>query len=354
MKKWICLLATVVVLLSLCVPVSAASKPPVYKVSEPKWVKIDGNVTEKEWGKPIYKGVTMKQAEDGEIDNRLTAWWYDSTGNADTTFDLYVTNTDENLYVACVVHNVDPETITKGVTPYYSTRRQMNFCFTFSKWVDGTGVFITDHLGTKYEQFTGYRVYLATDGKMYADAFIQGINAKPIFPNKDYVAKYDEKTRTMTYEVAVPFVLSNVEIEKNNEIAFSAVINLDNQSNTISCEGDGPNRFLVGLGAQTGGGAEKYSHTDQCIKIELATFSQIQSMKEVGNNTNTGDAKVFVDDSADIVGVPGPMGEADNAGISWMALVFYGCLGLSVACLITMALVLIIRRMKVNKEVQPE
>ena len=354
MKKWICLIATIVLLLSLCVPASAASKTPVYKVSEPKWVTIDGNVTEKEWGKPIYKGVTMKQAEDGEIDNRLTAWWYDSSGNADTTFDLYVTNTDENLYVACVVHNVDPETITKGVTPYFSTRRHMNFCFTFSKWVDGTGVYITDHLGTKYEQFTGYRVYLATDGKMYAEAFTQGVNSKPIFPNKDYVAKYDEKTRTMTYEVAVPFVLSNVEIEKNNEIAFSAVIALDNQSNTISCEGDGPNRFLVGLGAQNGGGAEKYSHTDGCIKIELATFSQIQSMKEISSNTNTGDAKVYVEDSADIVGVLGALGNTEDAGTSWMTLVFFGCIGLTVGCLIAIAVILILRRSKANKEVQPE
>ena len=190
---------------------------------------------------------------------------------------------------------------------------------------------------------------------MYAEASTQGINTKPIFPNKDYVAKYDDKTRTMTYEVAVPFVLSNVELEKKNEIAFSAVIALDNLSNSVSCEGDGPNRFLVGLGAQRGGGAEKYSHTDQCIKIELASYSQIQSMKEIGDNTDTSQDKVYVEDSADIydIGFSSPQEEVILEN-SWTAPIFYGGIGLSIVCLITMVVILIVRRVKAKKEVQPK
>ena len=77
-------------------------------------------------------------------------------------------------------------------------------------------------------------------------------------------------------------------------------------------------------------------------------------MKEVGSNTGTGDAKVYVEDSTDIVGVPGSMGEKEDAGISWVTLVFFGCIGLAVACLIAIAVILIIRRSKANKEVQPE
>lgn len=341
----------VAVMLSLVVSVSAAPAP-VYTVEAPKWVTIDGRVSQQEWGKPIYKGVSLQAAEDGKVDNRVTAWWYDGTHNQDTTFDLYVTNTDENFCVACVVYNVDSETSRVG-RPW----QHLNFAFTFSKWTPNTGVFITNHKGDLFEQFCGYRLYLNYEGKMGMQSITQGIDAKQIFPGADYSIKYDKTTRTLTYEAAIPYKYSNVSIEEGNEIAFSAVVALDYYGNSVNCNSAGSNRFLVGTGAAKCGGKNNYAHTDQCIKIKLAPFSQIQNAKPDagGINAPTANTGGFIaSEYVDIEEVPNFADQGEDASVSWTTIVFFAAAGLALICAMAILVILILKRRSSRKEVLPE
>lgn len=266
MKKLVSLLLVAVMALAFAIPTSAAA----YRVSDPKWVTIDGKITQEEWGNPIYKGVTLQQAEEGKVDDKLSCWWFDSTNNAEASFDLYLTHNDTNLFVGCVIHDVDAETCTDG----YGWQ-QMNFAFTVSDYHEGTDVRRIQFEGKEYEAYTGYRILLNAKGKLAAQAITQGLTAKSLYPGEDYQAVYDPATRTMTYEVAVPFDLTYINPNTTKEIALSAVVALNMYGNTVSGTKDGSNRWLVGTGTAFCGGPENWAHQGQCIRIQLASPEKV-------------------------------------------------------------------------------
>lgn len=266
MKKIVSILLVAIMALAFAIPTSAAS----YTVSDPKWVTIDGKITQDEWGTPIYKGVTLQQAEEGKIDDKLTCWWFDSTNNQDASFDLYVTHNGEMLFVGCVIHNVDAETSTDA-----EAWQQMNFAFTVSDYHEGTDVRRIVYDDKNWEAYTGYRIYVNAQGKLKSQTMTQGLTAKTLYVGNDYQAVYDPKDRSMTYEVAVPFSYTNIDINKNQDIVFSAVIALNHYGNTVSGTIDGSNRWLVGTGTAFCGGAEKWAHKDQCIRIQLAAPEKV-------------------------------------------------------------------------------
>ena len=300
MKKWICLALVIISLFLLAVPTYAADAP-TYKVDNPRWVTIDGKVSESEWGKPIYSGVSLKDAEAGNVDNRVSAIWFDSTNNQDTTFDLYVSNNDTNILVACVIHNVDPE-----ISKITDMKKRMYFAFTFSKWDSKNDVYITMHKKEPYEQYCGYRIGVDAAGNFSGKALTQGHDPIELYRGHEYIAKYDVATRTMTYEAMVPYSNSNVDIQKDNVIAFSATINLNYDGNSVSNTSNGPNKFLVGKGTFMCGGKANYAHKDQCIKIELASHAQIEkyTSKEETTTTTTTNNKTTIDESPEIVTIP--------------------------------------------------
>ena len=266
MKKIIALVLVAIMALAFAVPTSAAS----YTVTEPKWVTIDGKITQEEWGAPIYKGVTLEQAENGKVDDKLTAWWFDATNNADASFDLYLTHDDKNIFVGCVIHNVDAEASTDAA-PW----QQMNFTFTLSAYSKETDVTRIEYKGKTYEAYTGYRIYQNAKGKLSYQPVTQGVDSRKMYAGQDYQAVYNAKDRTMTYEVAVPFSYTNINLNKTQDIVMSAVIALNHYDNTVSGLSDGSNRWLVGTGAAFCGGAGKWAHKDQCIRIKLCSMDKV-------------------------------------------------------------------------------
>ena len=294
MKKWISLLLVVILAMALAVPASAAS----YKVTTPKWVTIDGKISQDEWGKPLYKGITLEKAEKGEIDDQVTAWWYDTSNNADASVDIYLTHNDENIYVGCVIHNVDREVVTDSVP-----RLQMHFAFTLANYVKGTDVPHGMYQGQEYEHYTAYRVYLTADGQLGQQALAQGMTAKELYPNSDYMAVYDGKTRTMTYEVAVPFGYTKIKLQDSQDIVFSAVIALNQSGNSATGSVNGPNSILIGTAAANRGGAYNWAHKGHCVYVKLASPKKIEeSRPEAEKQTSTNN---WVDKQAESVDVNG-------------------------------------------------
>lgn len=339
MKKWICLLLAAITCFSLVIPAQAADVP-TYKVGEPKWVIIDGNVSEKEWGKPIYKGVSLKAAEEGLIDSQVTAWWYDATNNQDTTFDLYVTNNDYGVAFACVVNNVPPE-----ISNDSSYWKLMGFAFSFSKWMDGSGVEVkTTDAGTD-EVYTSYRLHLLANGQLKDSVYNLGLVKWNLSRGYEYQIKYDVTTHSLTYEVIVPYKYTNLEITKGNEIAFSAVIALNRDGNTVSASKNGSNRFLIGTGnAHAGKG--KFSHKDNCIRIKLATNESIQKMATQNAIQNPNDSTQTLTHNQVLEMYQGPrFGRQEQSGnvlIQWF--VIGVSLLVVLLCATTIALVVIKRR----------
>lgn len=273
MKRWVCLLLIAVTLVVFAIPISAASVP-TYSISTPKDIAIDGRVTEKEWGKPIYKNVTLKEAEERKIDDQLDAWWFDTLQNKQASFDLYATNNNVGVGFACVVHNVPPETDMEN-----RLWKLMNFTFTVSKWEDPGGVASVLQEDGRYEVYTGFRLCLMADGQMKQEVLTQSLKSYELFRGYDFQIEYDLNTHTITYEVLVPYRLTNIDPSKHDYIAFSAVIGLNFSGNSVNGLKNGSNRFVIGRAAATCGKVNNFAHKDQCIKIKLAPYEQVSKLE---------------------------------------------------------------------------
>ena len=272
MKKFIPILVLLLVVILAAMPVSAAS----YNAAEPAHVKIDGVVSADEWSGAIYKGVTFAQAEKG-VDDTLSCWWFDGDHDGDSSFDLYITNDNKNLYIACVVHNTDMEKNNTGADLW----KHQNFTFSLSDWNKGTNVRIIDYQGQKYEAYSGYRLSLLSDGTMVCEPRIQGRATRELFPNQDFVIRYDKAKRTMTYELAMPInsAYTYLDITKDTQMAFSAIVSMPYENNTCSAVLDGSNRFLIGMGTATSGNAENYAHKGTgSIKVNLNAPGKISQV----------------------------------------------------------------------------
>lgn len=271
MKKTMAFLLLVILVVAFAVPSAAAS----YSVVSPKWVTVDGVINAEEWGSPLYEKVTLAQAQENTVDDTLTCRWYDTARDGEVTMDLYLTHDEANLYVGCAVQGVNAEVSTTD-QPW----QQMNFTFTLSDYHTGTDVRRVIDKGEEYEAYTGYRIYQTADGQPHAQTLTQGLTPLDLRAGRDYAALYDPATRTMTYEVAVPLASTSIAIDKNPDIAFSAVVALEHYHNTVSGDVDGSNRFLVGTGAADCGGAENWAHQGQCIRVRLIQSDQVAQVKQ--------------------------------------------------------------------------
>lgn len=296
MKKWMSVLLVIVLSVFLAIPASAAS----YKVTTPKWVTIDGKITQEEWGKPLYKNLTLQQAEAGKVDDQVTARWYDTSNNGDASADVYLTHNDAYIFIGCVVRNVDRETVTDS-KPW----QQMHFAFSLANYVKGTDVPHGMYQGQEYEHYTAYRVYLAADGMLGQQALAQGMTAKELYPNSDYVVVYDAKTRTMTYEVAVPFGYTKIKLSDSQDIVFSAVIAFNQSGNSANGSVHGPNAILIGTAAANRGGAYNWAHQGHCVYVKLASPKKVEESKpKVENATTTKPSTNKQDETVEVIGEP--------------------------------------------------
>lgn len=268
MKKIRILAACMLMLALLSVSVGAAS----YTVAQPRRVGIDGVISTQEWGEPLYNRVTLAQA--GTVDSTLTAEWFDPTQDGEAAFDLYVSHDEEYVYIGCAVYGVDREISTA------SPEMGLHFAFTLSEYQESTGVRHAMQKGEEYEVYTGYRLYQTADGRAQAQTISQAIKVQDLRQGRDYAVVYDEASRTMTYEAAVALKNTNISLEKNAVMAFSAVIGLEHYNNRVSGQVDGSNRFLIGTGAADGGGAKNWAHKDGCLPIGLVPLEKIPMLIE--------------------------------------------------------------------------
>lgn len=343
MKKWICFLLAVITCVCMVTPAQAAAVP-TYKVSGPKWVVIDGKVSEKEWGKPIYKGVSLQAAEEGKVDSQVTAWWFDASNNQDTTFDLYVTNNDYGVAFACVVNNVPPE--DSSDTSYW---RLMGFTFSFSQWAPWSCVELKTTDGVENEVYSAYRLQLLPDGRLKDTVLSQGTSKWNLYRGYEYQIKYDVTTHSLTYEVIVPYAYTNINLTKNTEMAFSALISLNRDGNTVNGAKNGSNRFLIGTGTANAG-AGKIAHRANCIRIQLATNQDIQKVlaESTTDDSNASTQTVTHDEALEMYQGP-RFNRPDQSGKSLIWWIVIGASALVILLCAAAIVLVVVKRKKKSK-----
>ncbi len=259
MKK----LITVILAIILCFALSVSVFAGTFTAPEAKAITLDGVITEEEWGAPIMAGVNKASAMDGSVDPVMTYWDFDPSYGGSESFDLYVNNDAQNIYLGLVVNDtvIDPDSTGANLW------QCQNFTFTFSTSMNN-GVPAIDFEGQNYEQYTGFRIGMLADGSCKTEVLTQGIDALDLTDSL-YKVVYDEANKTMTYEVAVPYVgFTNVDLNNSTSLALSAVISLPFASNGADAV-NGSNRFLIGTGAAFCGGPGNYAHNDQTIIVTL-------------------------------------------------------------------------------------
>lgn len=224
-------------------------------------VKLDGVITDKEWGGSAVVSTTPGhcQATWGNF------WEFDpSSVNPEQNAKLYVTNDADYLYIGATLDEADLDTTCKNVSELY---KAAHFNFSVSGYDETNTVKRIPFEGKDYEQYTGFMMGLV-NGKPASYTFTQGHAAWEL-PAEDYAIKYDEATRTYTYEARIPFAKMNVTTDK---VAISASIGAP------YTKGDGANRYNLTTGSATCGGAGNWAHLNNALVFRLLT------------NPNTGDA----------------------------------------------------------------
>ncbi len=299
MKKMITAIFVLICAACLALPSSAAA----YHASAPSKITIDGVITEGEWGKPIYRRVTLAQAEESP-DGILRAWWFDGDYEANVSFDFYVTNDNDAIYIGVVVHNTFPDTASTGVNLWL----HHNVTFSLSEFYPDTTVRIIDYQGVPYEAYSGYRMGLLADGTMKCEPRVQGRAARELFAYDDYMIVYDSAKKTLTYEVALPLNSAYTTATNNAtdpKIAVSAIVSLVYDNNTASCSTDGSNRFLIGLGAARSGGANNFAHRNEAIVVTLNTVAEVnEALGDDKGSSGTGTPAAVISIDPDPEDVP--------------------------------------------------
>ncbi len=259
MKK----IASIIIAVVLCFALAVSALAGTYTAPEAKAITLDGAITEEEWGAPIMKGVNKASAMDGSIEAIMTYWDFDPSYEGTESFDLYVNNDAMNIYLGLVMHDTVIDAASTGANLW----QHQNFSFTISTSMNN-GVPAIDFEGQNYEQYTGYRLGMMADGNVRTECLTQGID--PIeLPAQQYKVVYDEAAKTMTYEVAIPYSYTNIDLANSASMALSAVIPLQFESNGVGAATDGANRFLIGTGTAFCGGPGNYAHNDQTIIVTL-------------------------------------------------------------------------------------
>ena len=267
MKKILSVLLAFVLFLSLASNVLAAE----HAVNGLPAVTLDGVITEEEWGKPIFSGVDKAKATDGSVDSLMTYWDFDPSYAGGESIDLYVNNDSVNLYFGLVVHDTTPDASSDGANLW----QHQNFTFTFSYSAPDTTVPHIEFEGYQYEQYTGYRIGMLADGSLKSECLSLGVDPVELTAGRDYAVVYDEAAKTMTYEVAIPYEGTNMNLESTNYMAFSMLAALNIDSNPVSGATDGASRFLLGTGAAFGGGPNNFAHQGQAAVIVLNDASAV-------------------------------------------------------------------------------
>ncbi len=238
MKKTMAILLALVMVFALSSTVFAAETAKIGTTASAfsGEIEADGIVTEEEWGEPvIVTGVddTWAHANAGD----KWDFWQFNSANFDQTVNIYVTNDNDNVYLAMTMDNaVDNNAACPDAGSLWG---YAHFAFNIAQYTEGTVSPQIDFESQKHDAFTGFFFGMVNGAKSQA-VTTHGMGAVDLAA-ENYEIKYDAEAKTWTYEVILPLSMTNINLEASQDIAVSFDV----------CDGkdaSGANRYLITKG----------------------------------------------------------------------------------------------------------
>ncbi len=166
-------------------------------------VEIDGAIGETEYGKAY--AVVNPTATD------IIAFTKIDTTNVrnDQRAKLWVANDTEYIYIAATLNFSERGLVLHKDELEGKGYQYPRLLFSLAQWVDDTTVPV---VGDR-EEFSRYSLTLTDEGMVCRD---MGSGVNYTLPNTDYVARFDENTKSYIYEVRIPISATNIDYEKND------------------------------------------------------------------------------------------------------------------------------------------
>lgn len=227
--------------------------------------KIDGNISEEEWGRPI-----ISSSPDHCLSVFNGYWIFDQSAKKRLQNPkIWLSNDEEYFYVAAEINQCELDESCTAAENLYAAA---SFEFSLSRYDEDYTVPSVTFEGKEYEQYT--RVIMGlVNGVPTVVNRTQGIDIFDI-PKEDFAIVYDAEAEAYRYEIRIPTRYTNIS---GTDIAFSA-----NITQNYTGQGEGANRYNFTTGVAFAGGPGNYSHEDNALRLTLTTAP----------NPGTGDAFV--------------------------------------------------------------
>ncbi len=246
MKKLITLAMVLSLLLAMAVPAGAIAP----NAANTRTVTIDGSITADEWGAPVWSG------------NHESCWalnptgwdyWQNTTAPADQTVNIYLTKDGDNIYLGVQLVNAAGFDDACAAEADWWAHAHLNF--TLAAYRQDTKVPRIEFNGEFYEQYSSYKMGLVNGTDKFVMCASQGMDTNNL-TDEMYDIGYDADTKTYTYEVAIPYEYTNIDLSKDGAVVLS--MDLGDAPN-----GGVSNRFHISTAAQlaeNGLGAGNFAH----------------------------------------------------------------------------------------------
>ena len=253
----------------------------------PSSLTVDGKIIVDEWGEPII--VANPSYTQENIGDYRT---YDSAAKNDAqTARVWMTNDNDYIYVGA--------TLDKSVYQNAGTLSDVE-CPHFGVDLSQFDADNTFNLKENQEQFTGFVIWLDDAGKKQISVRTQGLEAKALNA-EDYAVSYDTKSGTYTYEMRIPYGMTNVNWKSNQKIAFSASLGA-----SYTGVGGRSNRYLFSLGFDG-------VHKDNALSLTLNESLFVSQEVESFSGAIALDGKVSTSEWGDPIVVTTP----DHCKATW-------------------------------------
>ena len=251
----------------------------------PASMSMDGKITVSEWGEPIIVS-NPSFARQGVCDY----WDFDPAAMDDSqTARIWMTNDYDYVYIGATLDKSDYQTATTNAAgaPLQNFMRP-HFGVDFSQYDAANTVKRTEYQGDIYEQYTGFIVWMDDAGNEQIAIRTLGLPYVALAP-EDYAVSYDAATRTYTYELRVPYSMTNLDLMNNREAAVAFTL-----GTTYSGVGEQSNRYIFGRGITGSNTPNVFPHKDACLPMTL-NDAVVRVTPVVKNQIEVRTGDIFID-----------------------------------------------------------
>ena len=200
-------------------------------------IVIDGTVEAGEWGDPVFT-TTPGECQQKQADG--WDYWSFTPAPANQSFELYVANDADYVYVAGKLIGADRDMACTDIADMW---RHPHLTFTLAPYDPDLVCPVILFQDDYYEQYACYAIGFVNGSPAQA-CTSQGMSTYDLAADQ-YGASYDDASRTYHYECKIPMTYTNLDIWNTNMVVMGLDI-------TDAQKGEAGNRYLVSQAGERG------------------------------------------------------------------------------------------------------